>query len=79
MGDRKRDDWPRCCGHFWRLLALSSMIVAKPGAGAGLEGRHRGRGRCGMQPAFGPLKQQQIDLYNSSRLVITWIITLFVG
>ena len=62
-----------------RLFAALMMLLAVP-CGAALA-QAVGAPRpweIGMQPAFGPLKQQQIELHNLVLVIIT-LITLFVG
>lgn len=63
---------------YRRLLAALLMIMAAPGgvALAQVIGAPR-PWEMGMQPAFGPVKQQQIDLHNLVLVIIT-LITLFV-
>jgi cytochrome c oxidase subunit II len=63
----------------WRLLAVLLMIVVLPGGVALAQAIGApSPWEMGMQPAFGPLKQQQIDLHDLVLVIIT-VITLFVA
>ena len=62
-----------------RLFAALMMLLAVPcGAALALAVGAPRPWEIGMQPAFGPLKQQQIELHNLVLVIIT-LITLFVG
>ena len=64
---------------YRRLLAVLMMFVAVPGGVALAQEVAAPRPwEIGMQPAFGPLKQQQIELHNLVLVIIT-VITLFVA
>ena len=63
---------------FLRLLAVLSMIAAPGGVALAQAIAAPRPWEIGMQPAFGPLKQQQIELHNLVLVIIT-VITLFVG
>jgi cytochrome c oxidase subunit II len=69
---------------LFRWLPAAVMLTVLPGGaalaqagGAPAVGAPR-PWEIGMQPAFGPLKQQQIDLHDLVLVIIT-LITLFVG
>ncbi len=63
---------------FRRLFAALSMIVAPGGVALAQAVAAPRPWEIGMQPAFGPLKQQQIELHNLVLVIIT-LITLFVA
>jgi cytochrome c oxidase subunit 2 len=63
---------------LWRRALAALMLVALPGAAlAQVVGAPR-PWEMGMQPSFGPLKDDQIALHNLVLVIIT-LITLFVG
>lgn len=77
MGDRS-GMVRRILRHVGRLAASIAMVGTSVGpALAQAVGAPR-PWEIGMQPAFGPLKQQQIDLHNLVLVIIT-LITLFVA
>jgi cytochrome c oxidase subunit 2 len=64
---------------YRRLLAAMLMMMAAPGGSALAQAVGAPRPwEMAMQPAFGPLKQQQIDLHDLVLVIIT-VITLFVA
>ena len=63
---------------YRRLLAALLMMTAPVGEALGQTVGAPRPWEIGMQPAFGPLKQQQIELHNLVLVIIT-LITLFVG
>ena len=69
----------RPMSRYRRLLAVLMLFVAVPGGAALAQAIAAPRPwEIGMQPAFGPLKQQQIELHNLVLVIIT-LITLFVA
>src|SRR4051794_26911967 len=71
MGDRSGMDRPM--SRYRRLLAALTMMTAVPGAAALAQAVGAPKPwEMGMQAAFGPLKQEQIDLHD----LVLWIITL---
>jgi len=77
MGDRSGMDRPML--RYRRLLAAMLMMMAAPGGSALAQAVGAPRPwEMAMQPAFGPLKQQQIDLHDLVLVIIT-VITLFVA
>src|SRR4051794_33702656 len=68
----------RPMSRYRRLLAVL-MLVATPGGTALAQAIGEPRPwEMNLQPAFGPLKEQQISLHNLVLVIIT-LITLFVG
>ena len=64
---------------YRRLLAVLMMFIAVPGGVALAQAVGAPRPwEMNLQPAFGPLKEQQIALHNLILVIIT-LITLFVG
>jgi cytochrome c oxidase subunit 2 len=63
----------------WRLLAVLLAFIALSGGVAQAQAVGAPRPwEMGMQPAFGPVKQHQIDLHDLVLVIIT-LITLFVA
>ena len=64
---------------YRRLLAVLMMVIAAPGGVALAQAVGAPRPwEMNLQPAFGPMKEQQIALHNLVLVIIT-VITLFVG
>jgi len=69
----------RPMSRYRRLLAALTMMTAVPGAAALAQAVGAPKPwEMGMQAAFGPLKQEQIDLHDLVLWIIT-LITLFVA
>jgi cytochrome c oxidase subunit 2 len=68
----------RPMSRYWRLLAALLMTTAPMGAALAQAVGAPRPWEIGMQPAFGPLKAEQIALHNLVLAIIT-VITLFVG
>jgi cytochrome c oxidase subunit II len=69
----------RPMSQYRRLLAALTMMLVTPGAAALAQAIGAPRPwEMGMQAAFGPLKQEQIDLHHLVLVIIT-VITLFVA
>jgi cytochrome c oxidase subunit II len=69
----------RPMSQYRRLLAALTMMLVTPGAAALAQAVGAPRPwEMGMQAAFGPLKQEQIDLHHLVLVIIT-VITLFVA
>jgi cytochrome c oxidase subunit II len=69
----------RPISRYRRLFAALMMVIAAPGGVALAQAVGAPRPwEMNLQPAFGPLKEQQIALHNLVLVIIT-VITLFVG
>jgi cytochrome c oxidase subunit 2 len=69
----------RLMSHYWRLLAALMVLVGAPGGVAMAQAVGAPRPwEMNLQPAFGPVKAEQIWLHNFVLVIIT-LITLFVG
>jgi len=63
---------------LWRRVSVALIMMALPGAALAQAVGAPRPWEIGMQPGFGPLKDQQIALHNLVLVIIT-LITLFVG